>query len=130
MQFIRRLFGMRLSQPTLSGIWYAYLWMMIGALILSLLLQGEVLEEQELMLYTYFVHAISILFGGIISGKRAGTKGWFQGGITAILYVVTLLLISFLAFDTSLSLQDWMLIAPGTILGILGGIVGVNLAKK
>ncbi|MGG6313584.1 TIGR04086 family membrane protein [Paenibacillus macerans] len=130
MHLIRRLFGFRLSQPTVAGLWYGFLWMMIGALILSLLLQGEVLEELELTLYTYLVHAAAVLFGGIVSGRRAKQKGWYQGAITGFLYVVLLLLISFLAMDTSLGLSDWLLILPGLAIGAFGGMIGVNLTRK
>lgn len=130
MHFIRNLFGFRISQPTVSGLWYAFLWMMIGALILSLLLQGEMLDEPELALYTYLVHGIAVLFGGIVSGKRAKQRGWYQGGLTGLLYVVLLLLISFLALDTSLMLRDCILLAPGLVIGAFGGMIGVNLNRK
>ncbi|CAM4358808.1 MAG: TIGR04086 family membrane protein [Paenibacillus macerans] len=130
MHFIRNLFGFRISQPTVSGLWYAFLWMMIGALILSLLLQGEMLDEPELALYTYLVHGIAVLFGGIVSGKRAKQRGWYQGGLTGLLYVVLLLLISFLALDTSLTLRDCILLAPGLVIGAFGGMIGVNLNRK
>lgn len=130
MHLIRRLLGIRLSQPTVAGLWYGFLWMMIGALILSLLLQGDMLEEVEMTVYTYLVHAIAVLFGGIVSGKRAKQKGWYQGALTGVLYVLLLLLISFLAMDTSLGLQEWGLILPGFVIGAIGGMIGVNLGRK
>ncbi|WP_068784617.1 TIGR04086 family membrane protein [Paenibacillus phocaensis] len=130
MHLIRRIFGVRLSQPTVAGLWYGFLWMMIGALILSLLLQGDMLEEYEMTLYTYLVHAAAVLFGGIVSGKRAKEKGWYQGALTGALYVLLLLLISFLAMDTSLGLREWGLILPGLVIGAIGGMIGVNLVRK
>ncbi|MDU4697618.1 MULTISPECIES: TIGR04086 family membrane protein [Paenibacillus] len=130
MHLIRRLLGIRLSQPTVAGLWYGFLWMMIGALILSLLLQGDMLEEVEMTVYTYLVHAVAVLFGGIVSGKRAKQKGWYQGALTGALYVLLLLLISFLAMDTSLGLQEWGLILPGFVIGAIGGMIGVNLGRK
>lgn len=130
MHLIRRFFGIRLSQPTVAGLWYGFLWMMIGALILSLLLQGDMLEEAEMTVYTYLVHAVAVVFGGIVSGKRAKQKGWYQGALTGALYVLLLLLISFLAMDTLLGLQEWGLILPGFVIGAIGGMIGVNLGRK
>jgi putative membrane protein (TIGR04086 family) len=130
MHLIRRIFGMRMSQPTVAGLWYGFLWMMIGALILSLLLQGEMVEELELSMYTYLVHAVAVLFAGIVSGKRAKQKGWYQGALTGALYVLILLLISFLALDTSLGLREWAYILPGFVIGAIGGMIGVNLGRK
>ncbi len=130
MHFIRRMVSFKFSHPTLSGLWYAFLWMMIGALVLSLLLQANVLEEEELTWYTYMVHSVSLLAGGMVSGKRAGQKGLYQGTITGLFYGILLLLISFLALDNSLGFSDLALILPALILGAIGGVVGVNLNNK
>ncbi|WP_018753206.1 TIGR04086 family membrane protein [Paenibacillus sanguinis] len=130
MHLLRRFFGFRLTQPTIAGLWYGFLWMMIGALILSLLLQGELVEEVQLGLFAYIVHGIAVFFGGMVSGKRAQQKGWYRGTLTGFLYVLLLLIISFLALDHSLALKDWLLIMPGIIIGAAGGILGVNLSRK
>ncbi|GIP57364.1 TIGR04086 family membrane protein [Paenibacillus woosongensis] len=130
MDFFRRLGSIRLSHPTLSGIWYAFLWMMIGALILSLLLQSGSLEEHNLTWPIYIVHAAALLFGGLTSGKRAGQKGWYQGALTGILYGLLVLCISFLALDNSPGLDDFTLLLPALLIGALGGMFGVNLHKK
>ncbi|MNW54399.1 hypothetical protein D3C74_319980 [compost metagenome] len=130
MHFIRLVFSFRLSHPTLSGLWYAFLWMMIGALGLSLLLQSEMIEETHLGKYIYIVHSISALFGGLVSGKRAGRKGLLQGSVTGLFYGVLLFIISFLALDSSLSLSDLSLLIPALIIGAVGGVLGVNLHKS
>ncbi|MEF2968887.1 TIGR04086 family membrane protein [Paenibacillus sp. M1] len=130
MHFIRRLFSFRLSHPTFSGLWYAFLWMMIGALILSLLLQSGVMDEENLTLYTYLVHSVSLLAGGLVSGKRAGQKGLYQGSLTGLFYGILLLVISFLALDNSLGLTEVALVLPALLLGAIGGVFGVNLKRR
>ncbi|RCX22442.1 putative membrane protein (TIGR04086 family) [Fontibacillus phaseoli] len=130
MHFIRRLGSFGLSHPTLSGLWYAFFWMMIGAFVLSLLLQSNILEEENLSLYTYIVHGASLLAGGVVSGKRAKQKGLYQGSITGLIYGILLLLISFLALDNSLGLGELALVVPALVLGAIGGVFGVNLNKK
>ncbi|WP_334075662.1 MULTISPECIES: TIGR04086 family membrane protein [Paenibacillus] len=130
MHLIRRMFSFRFSHPTVSGLWYAFLWMMIGALILSLLLQSGILEEEELTWYTYLVHGISLLAGGLVSGKKAGHKGLYQGSITGGLYGLLLLLVSFLALDHALGVQEFALLIPSLLLGAVGGVFGVNFTKK
>ncbi|GIO44732.1 TIGR04086 family membrane protein [Paenibacillus apis] len=129
MHIIRRLFSLRITHPTLSGLWYAFFWMMIGALILSLLLHASLMEEDQLSLYTYIVHGIALLFGGLISGKRSGKKGLYQGAITGLFYSILLLLISFLALDHSIGLANLVLILPAILIASAGGVFGVNLRK-
>lgn len=130
MDFLRRIASFRISHPTISGLWYAFLWMMIGALLLSILLQAGTLEEYKLNGYTYVVHGVALLFGGIVSGKRAGQKGWYQGTLTGLIYTILILLVSFLAMDTSLGLNDLSLLIPACGIGALGGIFGVNLHRS
>lgn len=129
MHIIRRLFSLRITHPTLSGLWYAFFWMMIGALILSLLLHASLMEEDQLSLYTYIVHGIALLFGGLISGKRSGKKGLYQGAITGLFYSILLLLISFLALDHSIGLANLVIILPAILIASAGGVFGVNLRK-
>ncbi|MOA28396.1 hypothetical protein D3C78_1493360 [compost metagenome] len=103
---------------------------MIGALFLSLLIQSEVIEETGLTVHIYIVHAVATLLGGIVSGKRAGRRGLYQGSITGLFYGILLLIISFLALDNSLSISDLILVIPALIIGGIGGALGVNLRKK
>ncbi|GGF90733.1 TIGR04086 family membrane protein [Paenibacillus aceti] len=130
MNFIRRIASIRISHPTLSGLWYAFLWMMIGALALSLLLQFDMLEEQELNLYTYIVHSIAILFGGLVSGKRAQMKGLYQGSITGLIYGILVFVISFLALDSSIQWATLAWLLPALAIGAIGGVFGVNLNRR
>ncbi|MNM90417.1 hypothetical protein D3C81_1026770 [compost metagenome] len=130
MHYIRLIFSFKLSHPTLSGLWYAFLWMMIGALGLSLLLQSDIIEETDLTFYIYIVHSLSALFGGLVSGKRAGRKGLYQGAVTGLFYGVLLFIISFLALDSSLTFSDLSLLLPALIIGAIGGVFGVNLHRK
>ena len=75
-------------------------WMFLGALVLSLLLWGRGLAEDDLSFYTFLVHAVSA-FIGCVSGKRAGNKGWYYGCLTGLVYGVTLARHRFLALDSS-----------------------------
>ncbi|WP_433945911.1 TIGR04086 family membrane protein [Paenibacillus sp. SN-8-1] len=129
MEYKRRMLPFRISHPTVSGLWYSFLWMMIGALILSLFLHLSQMQEDNLSVYTYLTHALSIGFGGIAAGKRSGRKGWYQGGLVGVLYGIIVLLISFLALDSQLILNDFLLLLPASLIGMVGGVMGVNLQK-
>lgn len=129
MEPIRRVFSLRINNPILSGLLYSFMWMFLGALGLSLLLWASNLSEDDLSLYTFLVHGVSAAFGGIVSGKRAGNKGWYYGCLTGLLYGIMLIVIGFLALDSSLSWGDLTLIATVLVAGSIGGIFGVNLRK-
>lgn len=130
MQFVRRLFSIRLQNPLLSGLNTAFIWMFIGAFILSLFLWLSGLREQDLLFYTYLVHAVSLLFGGFVSGKRASERGWYHGGITGAIYGFLILMIGFLALESAFSLSDLLQWGAAFVLGAIGGMFGVNTGKS
>ncbi|MEK3788852.1 MULTISPECIES: TIGR04086 family membrane protein [Paenibacillus] len=130
METIRRWSSARMSHPLLTGVLHAFIWMLIGSLILSTLLWLTHLKEQDLSLYTYLVHGISLFAGGFMSGKRSGQKGWYQGGLTALLYGVIVLLVGFLALDAAVGLQDMLHMAVAFCIGAVGGMIGVNMSHS
>ncbi|WP_106768479.1 TIGR04086 family membrane protein [Paenibacillus faecalis] len=129
MEPIRRVFSLRINNPILSGLLYSFMWMFLGAFVLSLLLWASDLSEDDLSLYTVIVHAVAALFGGVVSGKRAGNRGWYYGCLTGLLYGIMLIIIGFLALDSSLSWGNLILMATVFVSGSIGGMFGVNLHK-
>ncbi|NUU59882.1 TIGR04086 family membrane protein [Paenibacillus agri] len=129
MHVIRRLFSWRIANPVLSGLSRSFLWMLVGAFVLSLLLWGSGLEEKDLSLYTYIVHAVAIAFGGLTAGRRASSKGWYKGSLTGLFYGIIVLIIGFLALDSAPSGTDLLWTLAAAAIGALGGMFGVNLQK-
>jgi putative membrane protein (TIGR04086 family) len=119
----------RISSPLMSGFVYAFIWMIAAALIVSLLLKFSGLKEQSLTTYVYVIHALSIFMGSYVTGKRAGVKGWYHGGMLGVVYSVVVAIISFLGFDVSITLHTLILIAISFAIGAFGGIIGVNMRK-
>ncbi|MBP5427364.1 MAG: TIGR04086 family membrane protein [Clostridiales bacterium] len=70
---------------------------------------------------------ISVLLGALISGKRVGIRGWLVGGTTGFMYTLTLLITSMLFMKNfSITSHSIKVIAINTLVGMFGGIVGVN----
>ncbi|AIQ20038.1 hypothetical protein H70357_27490 [Paenibacillus sp. FSL H7-0357] len=130
MYFIRRLFSWRITSPVLSGLCRSFLWMLLGAFVLSLLLWGSGLKEQDLTTYTYIVHGIAAAFGGLTAGRRATSKGWYQGSLTGGFYGIIVLLVGFLALDSAPAGIDALWVMAAAAIGALGGMFGVNLQKN
>lgn len=130
MYLIRRLFAWRIASPVLSGLLRSFVLMFLGAFVLSVLLWGSGLEEGDLSLYTYIVHGLAALLGGGTAGRRSERKGWYQGGMTGLLYGAAVLTVGFLALDTALKAADVLWVAGAALLGCLGGMFGVNLGKR
>jgi putative membrane protein (TIGR04086 family) len=109
-----------------SGLLYSFISMIVLTIIVSFFLLLTDLKENSLTVYIFFIHGISLLIGGYVTGKRIGKKGWYYGGIMGVIYSIIILLIGFLGFDSSTHLTSLLLIMLSFTTGALGGIIGVN----
>jgi putative membrane protein (TIGR04086 family) len=126
---IKQVSQVRIGSPMLSGLIYAFISMAVCALAASLILTAGEQGEEVLPVYAYIIHGISTLIGSFASGRKAGTKGWYHGGLLGLLYSVIVLIIGFLSFDKGV---DWSILqfaAGAFVAGALGGIFGVNTRK-
>lgn len=130
MNAIQNVTRWKLGHPLLAGIVYAFVWMALGALALSVLLYSSSASEDEMKGYIYIVHCIALFIGGWISGKRSGKKGWYYGGMTGIAYALLVILIGFLAMDAGVSLQKFVQTIAAFAVSAIGGIIGVNMSKS
>lgn len=119
----------RITSPLFSGLVYSFTMMTIGTILTSLILLLTSTQESSLHTLTTIIHAVSLFIGGWVSGKRAGSRGWYHGGMVGIFYFILIFLVGFLAFDAGLNLQSLQLLGILFASGALGGILGVNTQK-
>jgi putative membrane protein (TIGR04086 family) len=118
------------ASPVLSGLIYAFLILGAAALLISIVLALTSQTERSLPAYAYAIHTISIWIGGLVAGRRAGTKGWYAGGITGALYSIIVFIVGFLSFGKGTDLLSLALSAAAFVIGAAGGILGVNTRKR
>ncbi|WP_397386617.1 TIGR04086 family membrane protein [Paenibacillus roseipurpureus] len=119
----------RITSPLFSGLLYSFSMMTIGTVLTSLFLLLTSTQESSLHTLTTIIHAVALFIGGWVSGKRAGSRGWYHGGIVGVFYFLLIFLVGFLAFDAGLNLQSLQLLGILFASGALGGILGVNTQK-
>jgi putative membrane protein (TIGR04086 family) len=128
--------GSKVSPYPLGG---AAIPVLLKATAMALILSVFLLFVAALVLYftavpekiaPYLVFGISlaaILWGSSFAGRKIGTRGWINGGIVGILYVVIMLAIGLLVLDNFAF--NWNFIVKiflGFVFGAVGGMWGVN----
>lgn len=108
------------------GIWGILL---IGSFLVALFVRFPSFHSDYLPLSAYLVHALSLLGGGFLSGKIAGDKGWLIGGSQGVIYTLTLLMISFLAFDQMIKIHPLLMMICAFGLSSIGGILGEHTKR-
>jgi putative membrane protein (TIGR04086 family) len=126
---MRNVSQVRITSPLFSGLVYSLIMMTIGTLVTSLFLLLTSTQESSLHTLTTIIHAASLFIGGWVAGKRAGSRGWYYGGMVGFVYFLLIFFVGFLAFDAGLGLQSLQLLAILFVSGALGGMLGVNTRK-
>jgi putative membrane protein (TIGR04086 family) len=75
------------------------------------------------------LHTVAVFIGSLVSGRKAGSRGWLHGVLNAVLYCALFGLIGFLGFDRGIPLSLVWLFALTALFGIIGGSIGVNRSR-
>ncbi|PTX55343.1 putative membrane protein (TIGR04086 family) [Melghirimyces profundicolus] len=116
--------------PLLTGISIVLGTVLVGSVLTALLIRFTGVAEASLPYFTYGINGVALISGGWMAGRRAGQKGWLYGGLTGLLYVLIVLIIGFLAFDTGMRVQPFLFTVCATGMSALGGIFGVNTSVR
>jgi putative membrane protein (TIGR04086 family) len=116
--------------PVVAGFIYTFVIVFIGAVLFSLILAFTGTREASLPTFVYAVNGLALFFGGFVSGKRGGEKGWYYGGMTGLFYYLFVLLLSFLGFDAKFGVSHLYSLLLSFLIAAIGGIIGVNITKR
>ena len=123
----QRATGRSLLQAVFWGFRYAVLLLAIGILILAVLyVAGMDWTGQMRTVYDYLCYA-AVVLGAFLTGHRLKTRGWLGGIISAVVFGVFLLILAKIfgqAISFKLSFVKMIILV---LLGLVGGILGVNL---
>ena len=76
------------------------------------------------------ITSISLIFGTILAAKLYGRKGWLVGLSVGILFYIALYAIGILfGAEATLGLYDLMKFSLCVLVGVLSGMLGINLGR-
>ncbi|GAA0354846.1 TIGR04086 family membrane protein [Bacillus horti] len=115
-------------RPIITGVSTIIVVLLSISLCLSLLLHFTSLKESSIEILLLPISLLTLFIGGLISGYKSGTKGWYVGALTGLAFILLSWILSFLGFDLSFSLKAVLIYLFYLLLAMLGGIIGVNLS--
>lgn len=119
----------RAGSPVLAGLLYSLACMAAATVAASVLFKFTGVKEGSMTTSVYIIHSVSLFIGGLVTGYKAGKKGWYFGGLMGIIYTVIVILIGFLSYDAALTMYSLVLLGLSFAAGALGGMIGVNLRQ-
>ncbi|MBS3946968.1 MAG: TIGR04086 family membrane protein [Dethiobacter sp.] len=110
-----------------KGVLYAYFISLVVFLIFSALIQHTRLTEGILPYIAYATSLVAIFVAAAYVARRLETKGWLNGGITGLAYLVGLVVFAVILlpdFQVHLGYLSKAFLA--FVAGAAGGIFGLN----
>lgn len=111
----------------LKGVGIALIITVVLLLIFSLIITYTNIPENIIDTTTIIISAISILMASMIITSKLKKNGLINGAFIGGIYIMILYIISsFLNWEFSIDFKSLIMVITCILLGILGGILGVN----
>ncbi len=118
------------GSPLVLGVIVAFVVSLLCTLVMAGIYTWTTISESTLPYTAYTINAISVLFGAVFAARSAGIKGWYYGGVTALLFSAMLAVVgSLVDLSAAFQLETVVRIAILGLIGSFGGMVGVNLKR-
>ena len=115
----------------LKGSIIAIVITLISMFVVSVIFTLTNISEAFIPQIIIAVTSISILIGSILASINIGKMGILNGALVGFIYIFTIyLLSSIIVCGFSFNIKSLIMIGISFVLGIFGGIIGVNISKK
>ena len=112
----------------LRGTVLALVISLLVLLLLSLVLYLTPVPERVVPYAVYITSIFSIIIGSAYAAKRIQSKGWLNGGLTGLTFIITLLILTkVFGLDADINLHLITKLLLAFVVGSIGGILGLNL---
>ncbi len=114
----------RLIKGSISSIIISVIFLFVYAIVLTY----TTVPESTMPLVITVIIGVSILIGSSMSSMKIKKNGFINGGVVGLIYMLFLYISSSMALSGfSINLNTLILIISGIVVGMIGGIIGVNI---
>lgn len=123
--------GFRRGTAILKNVFVAYFLTLIFYFVYSLLLEFTPIPESSIPLFGFISSMLSVFIGSSLAVIKIRENGLINGGLVGLVYILSLYLLSSI-FSTGFGLNGYAfsMIIFNIIIGMIGGIIGVNMCKE
>lgn len=112
----------------LKGFLYAFILLILLTFIMSVLIKLTPLPEAWSLYYMLFCLSIACLFLSLYSLYHIQKRGFLNGALLSVAFLLMILVIYMLAFSTSIEFNAGLLkYIICVFFGSIGGMIGVNI---
>lgn len=123
--------GLKKVATIIVSVFLAYAVSLILFMIYALVLEYTNVSESSIPIITNVIEMVSVFIGSSLAVIKIKEKGLINGALVGFIYILLLyLLSSFLGSGFGLNSYSISMIIFNIIIGIVGGIIGVNMCKE
>lgn len=116
------------SSVFLKCITISFLISIILFILFAVIITFTDISENAKPIATSVIMIVSVAVGSMLLGSKMSEKGWMNGALLGVVYVIILMVLSKLMYaDFIFDLYVIIRLTVGIITGIIGGMIGVNL---
>lgn len=104
--------------------------LLITTLLLSIFNYIDLIKDNIISFFMIANIILSTFIGGLSIGRKTNKKGWKEGLKFSFLFIIFLLLINILGFETKLNIKYIIFNIIIIISSVFGGMVGINFKKQ
>ena len=104
---------------------------MVSVLVFALIVKSADVGEEAIGYVNLGIKIFSVVIGCLIGFRRGSGAGWLKGLLSGLLYVVTSFLVfSLISGEFSIADLSWLDVVTAAVVGLLSGVLTVNLKKS
>lgn len=115
---------MKYLKNIIKSLLLTFLFFMIFSLLITLLNYYNIINHQTLEICKIIIPILSMMFGGLLMGKKTSKNGWLEGLKLSLIIIFILIMISIILKEFEFKNLTFFLIL--IISGIFGSILGIN----
>ena len=104
--------------------------LLITTILLSIFNYIDLIKDNIISFFMIANIILSTVIGGLSIGRKTNKKGWKEGLKFSFLFIIFLLLINILGFETKLNIKYIIFNIIIIISSVFGGMVGINFKKQ
>lgn len=115
----------------IKGIFAAYLITLPAFVVFSFVLTYTDFPEKYISTSVIIITIMSVLIAGSTATRNVRNRGWLNGAVVGIIYMLGLYLFSSLIFkDFTIDRHVIIMFLIGILIGSVGGIIGINFKRS
>jgi putative membrane protein (TIGR04086 family) len=118
------------GKAILFGLITMFVIALVTSLVFASLLKFTTLKESSISWLILGISVLAMFLGGFVAGGNGKEKGWFIGGVTALLYSLIIFLFKFLGYGQIFTAEELMYHGFFLIAAMIGGVFGVNMSSS